>query len=136
VLRLQRHGMLFAGRPDQLGVLRLSLLCGSYRLRARALQRRAYQDVSNSSGSCSVPSGSPNGRLADSTYSTLSHELFETLSDPDPPTGWTVTADTVLFGNEIGDNCEFAKFVFKINGKKYETQLEYSNRYHGCVTVP
>jgi hypothetical protein len=42
-----------------------------------------FQDVPG----CSVRPGTPNGQLVDSTNNSLSHELFETISDPDG-TAW------------------------------------------------
>lgn len=99
-----------------------------------------YQDVAG----CNVQTPSPNGQVADSTNSVLSHELFETITDPDPDTGWTNITSLDLWGYEIGDECQplvnnssaFLVPTFAINGKKYEVQLEYSNKYHGCVSVP
>jgi hypothetical protein len=40
--------------------------------------------------SCAIPPGSPNGQLIDSTSTSLLHEFFEAVSDPDPSTGFTV----------------------------------------------
>ena len=65
---------------------------------------------------CSVATPSPNGALVDSTANVLSHETFETLTDPDPPAtfddlfnrnfGWLALNSLVEFGEEIGDICE------------------------------
>jgi hypothetical protein len=81
---------------------------------------------------------SPNGLLVDSTASTLSHELIETITDPDG-TGWWNTVSGPLGGAEIADEC--ARFFAddpntSINGKLYEIQSEYSNLEHGCVFRP
>src|SRR6266446_4983501 len=84
---------------------------------------------------CQVPAGSPNG-AADSTYSTLSHEIFEAISDPIPGQGWTALNSSQVFGAEMGDLCGGPHAVLNLNGHLYATQLEYSNTYHGCVAQP
>jgi len=90
---------------------------------------------------CQVRPGTPNGQLRDSTNSVLSHELFETLTDPDG-TAWWNSTDNGIFGEEIGDECSFVTFtstnayfdpfVFQIEDKSYATQPEYSNALHAC----
>lgn len=102
-----------------------------------------YQNVAG----CSVPPGTPNGQLSDSTNNTLSHESFEAISDPDG-TAWWVQAGTALNGEEIGDNCiRFAYFpqfssyfwdygVVNLAGQSYTIQPEYSNALHGCAYGP
>ncbi len=72
----------------------------------------------------------PNGQLADSTNSTLSHEIFETITDPDGNAWWT--SHQALFTNEIGDNCFAEPAQFGLNGKPYDVQLEYDNASHAC----
>jgi hypothetical protein len=99
-----------------------------------------YQDVAG----CAVQTPSPNGQLADSTNSVLSHETFEAITDPIPGTGYTNRVSLDLDGAEIGDECQplgnaagdFLTPTFKINAKNYEVQLEYSNTYHACVAQP
>jgi hypothetical protein len=79
-------------------------------------------------------SGFPNGALADSTYSTLSHELFETITDPDG-TSWYVVNDLDLYGAEIGDTCQTPTglgSILPLGGGQYEIQLEYSDATHAC----
>lgn len=93
-----------------------------------------FQNVSG----CAVAQPSPNGALIDSTSSTLSHETFETITDPDA-NAWFSRSSLAVFFSEIGDLCvdPFGNFTpFAINGKNYEVQTEYSNTYHACVTVP
>lgn len=98
-----------------------------------------FQDVPG----CQVAAPSPNGQLSDSTNSALSHELFETITDPDPPSGWLNRISGLLVGSEIGDECvplannsgELDP-TFAINGKMYKVQTEYSNHYHACAVVP
>jgi hypothetical protein len=70
--------------------------------------------------------------FADSTNDVLSHELFETISDPDGDAWWKAKpAVTGLFGEEIGDECVFVvppafgdPTVFTIGRKLYAVQLE------------
>jgi hypothetical protein len=98
-----------------------------------------YQNV----GGCNVAPGSPNGQLIDSTDGILSHETFETITDPDGDAWWNAESNS-LFGSEIGDECSFTIFLssgvyfdppaFKIGGKTYAVQSEYSNEGHACAT--
>jgi len=95
-----------------------------------------YQNVPG----CQVASPTPNGQLVDSTASVLSHEFFETITDPDLDAWWS-EASLIEWGEEIGDICEpivnsnneFLDPTFLINQKKYEVQLEYSNKFHACT---
>jgi len=100
-----------------------------------------FQDNSG----CSSKPGTPNGQLTDSTNNVLSHETFETISDPDG-TAWWNSLDNGLYGQEIGDECSFLYFtptlVFfdpanvTLNGKPYVAQPEYNNGDHACTTAP
>jgi hypothetical protein len=91
---------------------------------------------------CQVRPGTPNGQLIDSTNDTLSHELIETITDPDG-TAWINFSDNVLIGEEIADECAFDfftatnaygdPFVYRIGNKLFATQPEYSNALHGCA---
>ena len=72
---------------------------------------------------------SPNGSLVDSTASTLSHELIEAITDPDPGSGWY----NLPFNDEIADECAFYVDNDRLNKKVYEIQEEYSNAAHACV---
>ena len=92
---------------------------------------------------CQVPPGTPNGQLADSQNSALSHESIEAITDPDGNAWWN-SHNLINFGAEIGDECEFIKFepnaVFfdpvtvRLNGKLYAIQTEYSNEGHACLS--
>ncbi len=96
---------------------------------------------------CSSRAGTPNGALVDSTNNVLSHELTETITDPDG-SAWINILDNGLFGQEIGDECSFlqlnASFVpiafdpsnVTLNGKPYAIQPEYNNADHACTTRP
>jgi hypothetical protein len=102
-----------------------------------------YENV----GGCNVAPGTPNGPVADGTANVLSHETFETITDPEG-TAWWNPYDNGIYGEEIGDECSFLAFtstgsylgfnpsVFRINGTKYAVQPEYSNGPHACVTSP
>jgi hypothetical protein len=95
-----------------------------------------YQNVPG----CQVASPSPNGLLVDSTASVLSHELIETITDPDFNAWWSDKSLIEQF-EEIGDICEpvgngagqFLDPTFIVGGKNYKIQLEYSNKFHGCT---
>lgn len=99
-----------------------------------------YQNVIG----CSMLQPSPNGAVIDSTSSVLGHETFETITDPDPPTGWIAVSSNGVFGEEIGDLCPgvdvtapyFEDPVSVLNGHKYEIQPMYSNTYHACSFAP
>jgi hypothetical protein len=87
---------------------------------------------------CQVQSPSPNGPLVDSTADILSHETFETITDPDG-NAWLNTVSLELFGSEIADECQNFNFGYgsvRLNGKQYEIQPEYSNFLHGCGFTP
>lgn len=99
---------------------------------------------------CQVRTGTPNGQLVDSTNSTLSHELIETITDPDGD-AWFNLSDSGLLGEEIADECDmvvlkqvapnrFAFFgdpsTFFVEGHVFATQPEYSNQDHACAIRP
>ena len=74
---------------------------------------------------------SPTVDPADPGYSTLSHELFETISDP-LLRSWY---NNFSGGQEIGDICaEFDNFV-TVSGHPYVLQSEYSDLHHVCVSA-
>lgn len=88
--------------------------------------------------------GYPNGQLADSTNSPLSHELFELISDPFLD-AWIAESSSPEAGNEVGDICHgpgdgsggtIVPTYTLVRGHNYQTQLEYSNFRHGCVVSP
>ena len=81
---------------------------------------------------------SPQGILADSTASTLSHEEFETITDPDL-NAWFNRDDLDLFGAEIGDECQSRSFNYPLTWlttKSYQVQSEYTNNQNGCSYFP
>jgi hypothetical protein len=91
--------------------------------------------------------GYPNGELDDSTNSVLSHELFETITDPlvGQNPAWIAASSAREDGQEVGDICqgpfdangaEFTPIYQLVPRHFYQTQLEYSNFRHGCVNAP
>ncbi len=90
---------------------------------------------------CQVVAGTPNGTLVDSTNNTLSHELFETITDPDGSAWWNSTSNS-LFGAENGDTCSFVAptgfdpSIWYSEGHAYATQPELSNSLHACAIAP
>jgi len=93
---------------------------------------------------CSVPpTGSANNQLIDSTNDPLSHEIFETITDP-LISAWVVYTLEALYGGiEVGDICVIRVVAagdfhagagnVNLNGHLYTIQQEYSNFYHACV---
>lgn len=77
-------------------------------------------------------SGAPPHTLTDSTATVVSHELFETITDPNGSAWFNA------FGFEIGDLCAFHRNVINLNGTNYTIQPEWSNRANAgagdCVT--
>jgi hypothetical protein len=100
----------------------------------------AFQGIG---GGCASRSGTPNGQLVDSTNNILSHEVFETITDPDN-TGWRNMLNNGILFEEIGDECSFLtpNLVYfdpsdvTLNGKRYAVQPEYNNAQHACTTSP
>jgi hypothetical protein len=94
-----------------------------------------YQNVKG----CQAGPPNPHSILVDSTNSVLSHELIETITDPDG-NAWVANQSLIASGAEIGDLCErgvpnkpfFDDPILLLNGRKYQLQLEYSNRFHAC----
>jgi hypothetical protein len=97
-----------------------------------------YQNVLG----CKAATPNPNGALADSTNSTVSHEQIEAITDPDGGT-WISDSSLVTAGFEIADLCQVGNGAGQaadpeivLNGHTYELQLEYSNKYHACAGAP
>ena len=79
---------------------------------------------------CAFPGQTPHG-VIDATASTLSHELIETMTDPDG-NAWF----NALFGQEIADICFAFASDQVMNGRHYVLQSEYSNKARACVSAP
>ena len=73
---------------------------------------------------------SPNGKVVDSTISTLSHEFFEAITDPDVPNNVAWYNNS---GGEIGDICRSSYGNVSLSGTTYNMQREYSNRISACT---
>ena len=91
-----------------------------------------FQGPISGEPSCAIPTGSPNGQLIDSTSTSLLHEFFEAVSDPDPGTGFTVIRGP-QHSMEICDVCDGPLGVTLFTSRDYETQLCYSNKEHECT---
>lgn len=94
-----------------------------------------YQDIQG----CQVSNlPSPNGSTADSTASTLSHETFELITDPDVAIGNTAWYNSS--GGEIGDLCAPAVGVptgnVGLGADTWEIQMEYDNNVSDCSYSP
>ena len=95
----------------------------------------------------------PNGKPSDGVIEGgLSHEHNESITDPEPPTGWADPATGATTGLEIGDKCrtfapatEFGtplgevevggkkyKYNQVVNGHFYWYQQEWSDQGHEC----
>jgi len=94
-----------------------------------------FQGPISGEPSCAIAPGSPNGQLIDSTSTTLLHEFFEAMSDPDPNTGFSVARGPQSF-MEVGDVCDGVLGVTSFSGHNYATQLIYSNSAHACTNGP
>lgn len=101
-----------------------------------------FNDVHGTDGGCAIRPGTPNGQVIDSTNNALSHETFESISDPDI-TAWWNGLDNGIYGQEIADECIFVIFTptarftdstnVILNGRSYSVQPEYSNSAHACT---
>jgi hypothetical protein len=95
---------------------------------------------------CNDPPTTPNGQLVDSTNDTLSHETFETITDPDLDAWFNGGGNLSLLGQEIGDECVFIASagsivygdpgLFSVNEKTYAVQPELDNAHHACTMAP
>jgi hypothetical protein len=88
----------------------------------------------------------PDGSSPSSQNSILSHEMIESITDPDGDAWWNATGDLDLFGFEIADECQWINFVGNnagflldpvyLNGRLYFIQSEYNNHFNGCTDGP
>jgi hypothetical protein len=70
-------------------------------------------------------------RVIDATASTLGHEFFETITDPDGGSWFNL-----LLGFEIGDLCSSFNYQEHLNNRAYVIQTMYSNAAHACTDQP
>jgi hypothetical protein len=88
---------------------------------------------------CEVAPSPNHDVVADSAINTMTHELFEAVTDPVPCTGFTTGCHRKA-GREIGDPCEF-RFGHRnpdgsdvvLHDHTYLVQKEWSNRVGKCV---
>jgi hypothetical protein len=89
---------------------------------------------------CELPTPTPNfDQFADSSINLMSHELFESVTDP------LISAWIDSNGNEIGDKCawtfgpQVGNYLLEpnadveLNGHYYRVQQEWSNAANGCT---
>ena len=74
--------------------------------------------------------------LTNATDSTLAHETFESITDPNPNTFKTLGWYNIPYNGEIGDLCDAFPTTQKIGALKLFIQTMYSNKYHGCADGP
>jgi hypothetical protein len=79
---------------------------------------------------CVIPGQAPHGTI-DATASTLSHEFFETMMDPDLDAWFNA-----LLGEEGSDMCSAFGTNVHLRTHDYFIQSEYSNRAHACTSAP
>ena len=65
--------------------------------------------------------------IADTLVAVFSHELAETITDPEPPSGWTD-----LFAMEVADVCGEYRCATLQNGQ-FTVNMLYSNARHACA---
>ncbi len=97
-------------------------------------------DIFTTGEACESTNALPNGDIyADNELPILSHELWESATDPEPASGWTDSS-----GMEIGDKCQsnwgyqpyFGPSNVDVNGHLYYLQQEWSNADGGCAGAP
>ncbi len=99
--------------------------------------------AANGGGRCSLPSdfsGPNHDNIADATLDSVSHEQFETVSDPTAGTGWYDDSSAAKLEGEIGDKCEQSFGTLNaddsnvvLHGDPYLLQQEWSNKVNGCA---
>jgi hypothetical protein len=126
---------------DADGTTSASVFCGYHRAFGSGTDQTVYGDLpyAPAGGGCDAGQA-PNGNLAaDGMVSTLSHELNEAITDPLSQVAWNDQT-----GHEIGDMCAqnygpplgstdpsnpgSTEYNQVINGGRYYTQTEFSNR--------
>ena len=141
------HGNITAcDSPD---VARFDALCAYHSSANQSNGHLVYTVQPFMSVGCNVAPPNVNGVLSDSTDTFLAHEIFEAISDPDVPAGFVNLFSLNLFKLENADECQaivfnanftavlgqFAAPVI-LNGHKYKSQLNYSNKYKACASTP
>jgi hypothetical protein len=86
--------------------------------------------------------GSSSALAFDNLTAVLSHELAETVTDPNPISGWSDTAHPAA--SEMADLCTFAGAGHETayvaspsaSGVSYALQYLFSNQANGCIATP
>ncbi|MBV8367321.1 MAG: hypothetical protein JO036_00075 [Candidatus Eremiobacteraeota bacterium] len=81
-------------------------------------------------GNLPLPNQVGSNQRTDATDSTLSHELFETITDPQLDAWYNLNLNS-----EIGDLCAYYDNFVTINHHKYMIQSEYSDIGHMCISA-
>lgn len=74
--------------------------------------------------------------LDNATDSTLAHETFESITDPNPNSFSTLGWYNLPYNSEIADLCVAFPMKQTIGAEKVFIQTMYSNKYHGCANGP
>jgi PKD repeat protein len=97
---------------------------------------------------CDDPSNHPSGKPSEGVIiGGLSHEHNESITDPEPNSGWTDLggsggengdkcrggSESAEFGTPLGTTKSGAKYNQVINGHPYWYQQEWSNQGHKCL---
>ena len=99
-----------------------------------------YQVMPDNQPGSGLETGCGSGTPAENETATVSHELVETITDPDvgfatvigPPIGWYDTAN-----GEIGDVCNAQHSTFTgSDGVSYTMQKFFSNAAADCIVSP
>jgi hypothetical protein len=78
----------------------------------------------------------PNSPLADTQVNYLTHELFETITDPYPNSGWnsaSLAANNKGLGGEVGDLCE--EYGIGLRSPLYDKEPHYTTANGGIATI-
>lgn len=74
--------------------------------------------------------------LINSTDTTLLHETFESITDPNPNTFASLGWYNIPYNQEIADLCDSFPMKQTVGKLKLFVQTIYSNKYHGCANGP
>jgi hypothetical protein len=84
----------------------------------------------NTAGCAEGTNTAVNTQLAsDREVAMMSHEFFETITDPLGNAWWDTST-----GNEIGDNCNQIPATVTMNSHRYVVQKQWSNASSSCVS--
>ncbi|MBA3824443.1 MAG: hypothetical protein H0X24_11185 [Ktedonobacterales bacterium] len=114
-----------------------TVYCGFHYYFGSQSQPYAILPYNGSGQGCDAGQATPNNNTdADYEISTVSHELFEAVTDPQPNRNWTGPL------GEIGDACGYKYGTIGLDGGKaneslhghfYTTQMEWSNAIGNCA---